>query len=293
MAKGYLAADTAMYYVASMFLIPRFGAGHAKPGSQLLGRIQPRVNKMSIEEKLTENKTKNEIVTILCIKCNRLTKHRITASLDKSGSEENRQEDWSIEWIDNYQIIECQGCENVTFRHLNWFSEAVVPECDEDGFTERLYPKRDANTLTTRQFLNVPTTLRRIYSEVIDCFNNECLTLCAAGLRGIVEGVCANQSILNGPVTCPAKGGGTQVVRKDNLEGKIFGLHEKGILTQISAETLHNHRYIGNDAMHDLMKPSTDELKLAIEIVEHILEQLYEIPEKDLELKEKMARRKK
>lgn len=50
---------------------------------------------------------------------------------------------------------------------------------------------------------------------------------------------------------------------------------------------------MGNDAIHQLDRPSVEELRLAIEIVEHIFEQLYEIPEKALELKAKMARRKK
>jgi uncharacterized protein DUF4145 len=167
------------------------------------------------------------------------------------------------------------------------------PYTGDNGITERLYPKRDRNTFKAKELQNVPTTLRRIYGEVIECFNNECLTLSAAGLRALVEGVCAHQSVVDGPVTIITKGGGTQVLRRETLEAKTFGLHEKGILTKSSAETLHEHRYLGNDAVHELMRPSADELKLAIEIVEHTLEALYEIPEKALELKKRMATRKK
>ena len=90
-----------------------------------------------------------------------------------------------------------------------------------------------------------------------------------------------------------AKGGGTQVKRKDNLEGRIAGLQEKGLLTQASAQTLHEHRYLGNDAVHELARPSEDELRLAIEIIELTLEQLYELPEKAEELRRATARRKK
>jgi hypothetical protein len=79
----------------------------------------------------------------------------------------------------------------------------------------------------------------------------------------------------------------------DNLEGRISGLQEKGLLTQTSAQTLHEHRYLGNSAVHELARPSTDELKLAVEIVEHALEQLYELPEKAAELHRAIARRKK
>lgn len=245
------------------------------------------------EEKFTENKTKDQVVEVLCLECNRPTKHRVAASLDEDGTAYDQQEGWSVEWVDNYQVIQCQGCETVTFRHLHWFSEDCHQEIDEDGTTERLYPKRDANSLKAQVFRNLPTTLRRLYGEVVDCFNYDALILCAAGLRAMVEGLCADQGIVDGPVTEPAKGGETKVSRKDNLEGKISGLHEKGLLTQASAQTLHEHRYLGNDAVHELARPSQDELKLAIEIIEHTLEQLYEIPQKTLELKRTMAKRKK
>lgn len=244
------------------------------------------------KETFTENKTKDNVVNVLCVECNRTTKHRVAASLDKDGTHYEQREGWSVEWVDNYQVVQCQGCETVTFRHLHWFSEDYYPEYDEDGTTERLYPKRDANSLKAEALLNVPTTLRRIYGEVIDCFNNDALTLCAAGLRAMVEGLCADRGITDGPVICSAKGGGTQEVRKDNLEGKISGLYEKGLLTQSSAQTLHEHRYLGNDAVHELARPSQGELKLAIEIIEHTLEQLYEIPQKALDLKRSMAKRK-
>jgi hypothetical protein len=45
--------------------------------------------------------------------------------------------------------------------------------------------------------------------------------------------------------------------------------------------------------VHQLARPSTDELRLAIEIVEHTLEQLYELPEKAEELKRAKALRQK
>lgn len=248
---------------------------------------------MTIEEKFVENRSKDQAVSIRCAECNRSTEHRVMASLDKEVTESYPDEDYWIGWRDNYQIVKCQGCKTVSFRHVNWHSEAEMPEYGESGITERLYPKRDSNSIMPKNFDNVPIKLQRIYGEVIDCFNNECLILCAAGLRGMVEGICANNSVMDGPVTVPVKGGGTEVKRFRNLVGKISGLCEKGILTESSAERLHEHRYLGNDAVHELMRPSADELRLAIEIVEHTLEQLYEIPEKASKLKQRMAQRKK
>ena len=246
------------------------------------------------EETFTDNKSKDQIINVLCIECNRETRHRVTSSLDKKGSHADREEGWSMEWTDDYQIVQCQGCQTVSFRHLNWFSESDdLQYGEEDGKTERLYPKRDKNSLKAKALRNAPTVLRRIYGEVIESYNNECLILCAAGLRAMVEGICAQQGITEGQVTITAANGTVTTARKPTLEGKISGLYEKGILTLGNAEVLHQHRYLGNEAVHELKTPSSDELRLAIEIVEHVVEQLYEIPQKALALKRTIAERKK
>lgn len=247
---------------------------------------------MAVEVNCIENKTKDEIIDVLCIECNRPTKHRVVVSLDEDCCEYDDSDRLLGNWECHDQIIRCLGCQSVSFRHTIWSTEIIDP-CTgaPEETTERLYPKRDMNSLKAKSFWSVPNPLRRIYMEVIDCYNGECSTLAAAGLRAVVEGICADQSITDGPVSVPAKGGGIQIIRKDNLEGKIFGLHEKGILTKSSAETLHEHRYLGNDAVHELKRPAVGELKLAIEIIEHTLEHLYEMPKKAATLKQQMASR--
>ena len=243
--------------------------------------------------KQTDNKTKSDRFSVPCVKCNGATKHQVLASIDVDGEAYDQSEEWSVNWVDHYQVIQCGGCESISFRHTSWFSEDADPMSGESGETERLYPKRGLETLPTKSYHNVPSNLRRIYSELIDCFNNDSPTLCAAGLRAIVEGICAERGILDGPVEEPAKGGGTKIVRSKGLQGRIAGLQEKGLLTETSADTLHEHRYLGNDAVHQLARPSADELRLAIEIVEHTLDQLYELPEKAEELKRAKALRQK
>jgi hypothetical protein len=213
-----------------------------------------------IEKKIEENKTKGESLRIHCSKCNGKTKHLILQSLKTSCSELiNRQ--FSVEWVDNYEIVQCQGCEIITFRHLNWFSE------DPDCLTERLYPKRSENSHSTKVYLNAPVSLRRIYRETIECFNNEIYTLCAAGLRSIVEGICKDQGIKDGPITVTESDGSSKTVRKKNLHGKISGLCEKGVLTKNNSDILHELRFLGNEAVHELSQPSPEELTLAIEII--------------------------
>ncbi len=244
----------------------------------------------NLKEHMEENKSKGSAIRVLCPECNRKTKHLVLGSIETDGSELYEQS-ITISWSDTYQIIQCQGCETISFRHLNWFSENQ--SFDDDGSYERLYPQRSKDSHVLKEFLNAPPSIKRIYRETIDCFNNELYTLCAAGLRSVVEGICSEQGIKTGRVEVVDKNGKSKIVSKRNLEGKISGLHESGILTKDQASILHEHRLMGNEAVHQLSQPTREELALAVNIVEHMIESLYEIPKKAHELRAIKAQRKK
>ena len=50
-------------------------------------------------------------------------------------------------------------------------------------------------------------------------------------------------------------------------------------------DILHEHRFLCNEAIHELKTPSKEDLRLAIEIVENVFETLYGIPKKGMKLK--------
>ena len=87
--------------------------------------------------------------------------------------------------------------------------------------------------------------------------------------------------------------GEIEIIYKNNLQGKIGGLYEKNLITKTHAEILHEHRFLGNNAVHELDMPSAEELKLGIEILEHTLENIYELKYKGEELQWKRELRKK
>jgi len=240
--------------------------------------------------KVEFNKTKDEVLKVICPECKQETRHKVLQSVDIKGREDYSEDFW-INWESIYQIIECQGCLTISFRTQSSNSEDYDPYTGKPDVFERLYPYRIKSTLSIKEFLNTPFNLNRIYREVIDCYNSEIYTLCAAGLRSIIEGICVEEKIKDGPVEVPQKGGGTTTERKDNLQGKIAGLAEKGILTKKHSEILHEHRYLGNEAVHELSLPSREELALAIDIIEHVLESVFEIPEKAEELRRRRAKR--
>lgn len=209
---------------------------------------------------------------IFCSICNNFTNHEILSVqekefIDKSGDAPG----WTIKW----EIVQCKGCDMLAGREVKTYEFDWDPRGEKYTEYVTLYPKRGDNILQIKNFLSLPSAIRSIYQESIDCYNNESNLLCAGGLRAILEAICKEFSILDGPIE-ENKSGALKTVRKNNLQGKIAGLFEKGLLTQSHASALHDHRFLGNDALHELKRPSKDELCIAIEIIEHTLESLFE-----------------
>ncbi len=169
-------------------------------------------------------------------------------------------------------------------------SEDRDPETGDLGETIYLFPKRGEQILSLETYYYAPYKIRNIYREMMDAFNNGLFLLCSGGIRTIIEGICNEENIMDGPVEVEINGK-KKIIRKKNLQGKISGLHEKSVLTKKHAEVLHELRFLGNDALHSLDAPAPEELKLAIDIVEHTLDNLYELSEKFERLKDKRERK--
>lgn len=164
-----------------------------------------------------------------------------------------------------WEIIQCAGCDKVSFREIWHTSE---DEVSNEGPVPTVfrYPEADKDQLTVKSFRQAPYNIYRIYEEPIQSFNIGNYILCAAGLRAVIEGICEEEIAKNGQMSSKKLG---------TLQKKINGLHETKILSERHAEILHALRFIGNEAVHQLTAPPEDDLKAAIEIVEHTLENLY------------------
>jgi ribosomal protein S27E len=235
-----------------------------------------------------ENKKKGHFVQATCEECERETRHKIISSYDGHFddpiylSDLANKPDFYVNYTSSHQIIQCQGCMTISFRRTTW--------CDEpnEGEWISLFPERSHLTHFTKNFEQLPDRLYDIYEQTIACYNNHHLTLAAIGLRALLEGICAECGIEEGSVT--DSNGNTK--KKQNLQGKINGLYEKGLITKGNSEILHEHRFLGNEAAHQLKPPSRDDFVLAIEIIENLIETVFEIPHKGHKLKQKRDRTK-
>lgn len=207
------------------------------------------------------NKSIDTVIGVQCDQCGRLTKHLILASVDIDG------EDWfgenSIQYWSEYQIIMCQGCETTGFRSLSKNSE----DWDhnernelEYNATINLYPNRNGRPLLKDSYL-LPGNVERIYEETVKAINNGQPVLVGIGLRAIVETVCKDKS-------APGK----------NLVEKISGLVSQGALSPNGADILHKIRTLGNNAAHEVKPHSENQLAVALDVCEHLLQDVYVLP---------------
>ena len=75
---------------------------------------------------------------------------------------------------------------------------------------------------------------------------------------------------------------GKPVIDKDgkekysgNLEGEIWGLAEPNFLTFDNAKLLHELRFLGNAAAHELHSPTVSDLQLTIDVIEALIDNMH------------------
>jgi hypothetical protein len=218
----------------------------------------------------------DEKIKIYCVRCKGFTNHEILSRISKTFTPENTPH-MGIDFAEgSWEILECRGCEEVTFRET-WINSEDVN--DRTGMPEpsiKLYPQRSEKMLPIKPHYSLSPTLHQIYRETIDSHNQGFQILCAVGIRTLIEGICSDKGIKDGPV----QDENGVIKRAHNLQGKIEGMVEAGFLTKEHATTLHELRFLGNEAVHEFRAPSLDEFQIVIEILEHTLDNLYELTEK-------------
>lgn len=164
-------------------------------------------------------------------------------------------------WIEKYSIIECLGCETISF--LKIYGDTDMVDSNDEGSPEYYFDKfifpyflEKGDELKYQTY--IPENIRTIYIETITAFKADLSILTAGGLRAIIEALCNHLKIKN-----------------DNLSVRIDLLHKKGHLTLSESKRLHSIRFMGNDALHEIVKPNKAHLYLLLEIINHLLSNLF------------------
>jgi hypothetical protein len=198
-----------------------------------------------------------------CRTCKGYRKHNVLFKKEKIGSNE-----W-LRWSDDYLLVECSGCETISFIHI--YGDDEMYDTTDNGleyyYNTTVFPPILKDGTEIKDIYLLPGTIQTIYKETLSAFKAGCYILTAGGFRAIIEALCNNLRIKDG-----------------NLSIRINLLNESGYLTLSECKRLHSIRFLGNDSLHEMAIPKKEQLLLVLEIINHLLENLY-IHDKKIENK--------
>jgi hypothetical protein len=215
---------------------------------------------MSATETFTASQTFGQEYWVPCEKCSQDsqdTKHRVQASF----SSKDTSPDGDIHVGADFEIVQCVGCQWISFRQSWWSSE----DLDEDGSPLRsvdLFPARLKGRKPLEHVYYLAGRVKAIYDEMHFALRNGQHILAAIGFRALVEAVADEKG---------ANGG--------DLKKRIDDLVAKGVLTKAGASILHGIRLLGNRAAHEVAAPSEQQLIAGLIVVENLLSNVFILPE--------------
>jgi len=219
---------------------------------------------------------------VLCASCGHQNrKHRI---LHEKTVDIFTAEDEPPEFNEHHRLVQCMGCETIKYviSKSDWFTHPEAPPWENVETDFKVYPgapganqqrlpaiTQDEATDDEGKLL-IPASVWKMYKETIDALNANIKTLAGGGLRATVEAICLDNQITDG-----------------NLQSKIDELAKRSLLTIAQAELLHEERYLGNAALHELTTPSAQDIEDGLRIVEGLINTIYILPSKAKRLKER------
>lgn len=208
------------------------------------------------------NQSKGEKIKLPCAgSCSGKTLHDVVLSVDVNGCDDEHD----VSWNDSYQIVRCCGCERISFRSEYSNSEDYVQVGEneyEHAINEELYPSRiEGRKDLGLDIVHLPQKIQRIYRETLQALNGKSPILAGIGLRALIEAVCKENNATG-----------------NDLYKRIDDLVAKNILTPNGSKILHKVRALGNEAAHEVKPHKEKSLGLAMNVVEHLLQDVYILP---------------
>lgn len=157
------------------------------------------------------------------------------------------------------------GCGGKSFRYEFVDFESAYPLADgqwEVPEEIKTYPKYLDGHKELYGLHHVPEIVQSIYRESLTAIREEAGVLAGLGLRGTVEAICSEQQITG-----------------KTLEQRISKLATQGLISLRDAKRLHAIRFLGNDAAHEIKPATSNQIRIALRIIEHLISTLYVLDE--------------
>jgi hypothetical protein len=155
-----------------------------------------------------------------------------------------------IDWQYVYSVLECCGCETVTFRKDSYFSEYE----DNEQPPSEYYPPRVSRPLPN-WVTDLPEDMQDLITEVYIALWSDNRRLATMGIRSLFDMYCEDQL------------GGDH----GNFGVKLKLLQERKIISDEEKNIFQNIVNFGNSATHNKFKPKYKDLEVLVQILEYLL----------------------
>lgn len=192
-----------------------------------------------------------------CPSCKKTTNHKIVHRKKLSSKPGDE-----FGWMEEFEIIECAGCENIQFRYS--YGDETMMQYSPDGEGAEYYSDTTCYPLSIedhdplKNLYGLPLKIKTIYTETLEALKVKSYILAGVGFRTIIEAICIDKKISG-----------------KNLQQKINNLLKVKLITEKESKRLHSIRFLGNDSIHEMLSPEPKKLLIVLDIVEHLLNNLY------------------
>lgn len=203
---------------------------------------------------------------IHCNSCKCETNHQLKSEHHKNDVD-TEDIGGSHEQIVFYENIEygfyvCLGCDTATIEQ-RYHCAGMYDENGDEIYSTSYSPERNNKYVREpKRFLHIDNRLKTTYNEIIKASNHNLETVCAMGIRALIEGICTQEGIDDQAAW--------------GLKKKIQALKEKNSIPDGIIEALTSLKITGDDAAHRLMPTDRQSIMLSIDVIEALLTNLYE-----------------
>lgn len=210
-----------------------------------------------------DDKKKIEIDKAHCNTCLSQTNHWIRASY----FERHEDEDHCVWGSNNFQILQCCGCEEVKFRRSEQFSEWEDYETNARGETVPVLPIKQtyfppAKWRMTPRWMHLlfvkDEVLHRIHEEVYTAIQANSLFLAGAGSRALIDRILIYT-----------------VGDEGTFRGRLESLAKKGFIAEKDVETIETALEAGHASAHRGWIPTREAIETVMNIIENLIERVY------------------
>lgn len=195
--------------------------------------------------------SQGEVVKDHCNSCGGVTRHEVLAAKKTEEADCDQRGNEFLLASDNYEMLECRGCESVTLRHTSYFAGDTTVTHYPPPVSRRLpgwTPK-------------LPEKIRGLLEEVYVALQNNSRRLAAMGARALLDSVMIDT-----------------VGDLGNFKEKLQAMEERGTISKVNRQTLEAALDAGSAAAHRGHRASSDEVNAVMDIVENLLQAVYHLP---------------